>query len=81
MPVEFRELLLKFINKTIHPVSVTADLIGRFIDGTPRDQWTIQGMRPLTRQRRESAGSGKTGHQANAQRSADEKATRVEPRR
>jgi len=47
MPVEFRELLLKFINKSIHPFVRDRGLDWEIhIDDTPRDQWTVQGMRP-----------------------------------
>ena len=47
MPAEFREALLKFINKSIHPYVRDRGLDWEIhIDDTPRDQWTIQGMRP-----------------------------------
>jgi phenylpyruvate tautomerase PptA (4-oxalocrotonate tautomerase family) len=47
MPAELRELLLKFINKSIHPHVRDRGLDWEIhIDDTLRDQWTIQGMRP-----------------------------------
>jgi phenylpyruvate tautomerase PptA (4-oxalocrotonate tautomerase family) len=47
MPAELRELLLKFINKSIHPFVRDRGLDWEIhIDDTPRDQWKIQGMRP-----------------------------------
>ena len=47
MPEELRELLLKFINKSIHPHVRDRGLDWEIhIDDTARDQWTIQGMRP-----------------------------------
>jgi branched-subunit amino acid ABC-type transport system permease component len=47
MPAELREMLLKFINKSIHPYVRDRGLDWEIhIDDTPRDQWTIQGMRP-----------------------------------
>ena len=47
MPAELREALLKFINKSIHPFVRDRGLDWEIhIDDTPRDQWTIQGMRP-----------------------------------
>ena len=47
MPDEFRELMLKFINKSIHPFVRDRGLDWEIhIDDTPRDQWTVQGMRP-----------------------------------
>jgi len=47
MPAELRELLLKFINKSIHPHVRDRGLDWEIhIDDTARDQWTIQGMRP-----------------------------------
>jgi phenylpyruvate tautomerase PptA (4-oxalocrotonate tautomerase family) len=47
MPAELREALLKFINKSIHPYVRDRGLDWEIhIDDTPRDQWTIQGMRP-----------------------------------
>ena len=47
MPAELRESLLKFINKSIHPFVRDRGLDWEIhIDDTPRDQWTIQGMRP-----------------------------------
>ena len=47
MPDEFRELMLKFMNKTIHPFVRDRGLDWEIhIDDTPRNQWTIQGMRP-----------------------------------
>ncbi|OBI94163.1 tautomerase family protein [Mycobacterium sp. 1245805.9] len=47
MPVELREPLLKFINKSIHPYVRDRGLDWEIhIDDTPLDQWTVQGMRP-----------------------------------
>ena len=47
MPEELRELLLKFINKSIHPFVRDRGLDWEIhIDDTPRNQWTVQGMRP-----------------------------------
>ena len=47
MPDEFRELMLKFMNKTIHPFVRDRGLDWEIhIDDTPRNQWTVQGMRP-----------------------------------
>jgi phenylpyruvate tautomerase PptA (4-oxalocrotonate tautomerase family) len=47
MPTELREALLKFINKSIHPFVRDRGLDWEIhIDDTPRNQWTIQGMRP-----------------------------------
>ena len=42
-----REILLKFLNKSIHPFVRDRGLDWEIhIDETPRDLWTIQGMRP-----------------------------------
>lgn len=47
MPTELRESVLRFINKSIHPFVRDRGLDWEIhIDNTPRDQWTIQGMRP-----------------------------------
>lgn len=44
---EVREPLLKFLNKSIHPFVRDRGLDWEIhIDETPRDLWTIQGMRP-----------------------------------
>ena len=44
---EERESLLKFLNKSIHPFVRDRGLDWEIhIDETPRDFWTIQGMRP-----------------------------------
>ena len=77
MPAELREALLKFINKSIHPFVRDRGLDWEIhIDDTPRDQWTIQGMRPPDRgQKRKSGGSGKTG------RPSHPKTSRRKPRR
>lgn len=46
-PEEQRELLLKFLNKSIHPFVRDRGLDWEIhIDETPRDLWTVQGMRP-----------------------------------
>jgi phenylpyruvate tautomerase PptA (4-oxalocrotonate tautomerase family) len=46
-PPPERELLLKFLNKSIHPHVRDRGLDWEFhIDETPVDLWTIQGMRP-----------------------------------
>ena len=46
-PEEQRELLLRFMNKSIHPFIRDRGLDWEIhIDETPRDLWTIQGMRP-----------------------------------
>ena len=47
VPPEERESLLKFLNKSIHPYVRERGLDWEIhIDETPRDLWTIQGMRP-----------------------------------
>jgi hypothetical protein len=46
-PEEQRELMLRFMNKSIHPFIRDRGLDWEIhIDETPRDLWTIQGMRP-----------------------------------
>ena len=69
MPAELREALLKFINKSIHPFVRDRGLDWEIhIDDTPRNQWTIQGMRPPTAaQTRKNVGSGKPAVQAGPQ--------------
>jgi len=62
MPDEFRELMLKFMNKTIHPFVRDRGLDWEIhIDDTPRNQWTFRGcVLPTPGPRRKSAGFGRT---------------------
>jgi phenylpyruvate tautomerase PptA (4-oxalocrotonate tautomerase family) len=73
LPAEQRESLLKFINKSIHPFVRDRGLDWELhIDETPRDLWTIQGMRPpdsgsaeeqrWSRENRPSKSSDKVSH-------------------